>query len=659
MYHNNQPYGEKLVAAVNDQKQATFNLRLVTSQTYDFVFWADKANGNIPADFTDLHYNTENLTAITVKSYSGNNDEFDAFTAVEKGYKVEGAFTKDITLKRPFGQLNVKTLDLDDVPADLQPNKVKVTFQDVPSSFNAWTGRVSEKTAPVEYTANLLCNGTENVVKGELTVDYIWAESAENASIVNFSMAFLKEDGSEVSKNDAFTNIPIRRNYRTNVSGNLLTKQGSFNVTVDPTFEKPDIDAVVQEVSTATDITEAIENGARNIVVKTAPTQEVTIQIPHTLTPEQAAEKVTITLPKTDQNITINYTTNQDGKATQEIELFVETTAKLTLNLPKSTVILRGSVGELDATTAPNTLVIPEGITVGKLTVKQGNVEVYGTVNELVSRPATSILTLHISTAEKLFKIAEMAKPDNGKSFFSNAIIQLDADIDLSSKNWEPVNMFSASNFTFDGQGHTISNMKAINKLKYGNGFFSNLVGKAWIKNVTFQNATVQYDRFGSFAGNVYGIVSGYTYGTVTFENVHVKGSEIYGFGKVGGLIGMAADKGGITTIKNCSVADTKVGCCYNGGGLIGLSLNKVSLEASETTNVKWIQDFSHKNKFVTLDTTLKDKEGKTIAVKGIYWKYDDTWYYGAWGDYYIDQDYMDFEIASGGQLADGLCHNK
>lgn len=43
----------------------------------------------------------------------------------------------------------------------------------------------------------------------------------------------------EISTNGDFKNIPIRRNYRTNVSGNLLTKQGTFNVTIDPEFYKP------------------------------------------------------------------------------------------------------------------------------------------------------------------------------------------------------------------------------------------------------------------------------------------------------------------------------------------------------------------------------------------------------------------------------------
>lgn len=51
--------------------------------------------------------------------------------------------------------------------------------------------------------------------------------------LADFSMTFLNGT-TEISTNGDFKNIPIRRNYRTNVSGNLLTKQGTFNVTIDP-----------------------------------------------------------------------------------------------------------------------------------------------------------------------------------------------------------------------------------------------------------------------------------------------------------------------------------------------------------------------------------------------------------------------------------------
>ena len=224
-------YGEQQSATVqkgtDGKLTATFNLRLVASQTYDFVFWADCSTGD--------HYNTDDLTNITVKgNYAGNNDEFDAFTGALLDYQVKGAFSENITLRRPFGQLNVKTLDLAAIPDPaLKPTKVKVAFTAVPTSFNAKKGEIGAATAAVEYTADVLS------ADGDLTVDYIWAP-VEEATLADFSMTFLNGT-TEISTNGDFKNIPIRRNYRTNVSGNLLTKQGTFNVTIDPEFYKPDI----------------------------------------------------------------------------------------------------------------------------------------------------------------------------------------------------------------------------------------------------------------------------------------------------------------------------------------------------------------------------------------------------------------------------------
>ena len=224
-------YGEQQSATVqkgaDGKLTATFNLRLVAQQTYDFVFWADCSTGD--------HYNTDDLTNITVKgNYAGNNDEFDAFTGALLDYQVKGAFSENITLRRPFGQLNVKTLDMAAIPdPTLKPTKVKVAFTAVPTSFNAKKGEIGAATAAVEYTADVLS------ADGDLTVDYIWAP-VEEATLADFSMTFLNGT-TEISTNGDFKNIPIRRNYRTNVSGNLLTKQGTFNGTIDPEFYKPDI----------------------------------------------------------------------------------------------------------------------------------------------------------------------------------------------------------------------------------------------------------------------------------------------------------------------------------------------------------------------------------------------------------------------------------
>ena len=262
--------------------------------------------------------------------------------------------------------------------------------------------------------------------------------------------------------------------------------------------------------------------------------------------------------------------------------------------------------------------------------------------------------SIYINSAEQLRNIASVTTPEKGKSL-SGKTVKLSSDIDLSGANWEPWNCFSANNFVFDGQGHTINKMYAINTVGYGNGFFSNIVGGT-VKNVSFKGALVSKSRIVNYSGNCYGIVTGYTYGTVLFENVHVINSTIYGYGKVGGIVGMAADKGGITTFTNCSVENTSIGGVYNNGGLIGLAQNEVSMNSTSVINVTW--DKPNTETYTDIDETIKDND-TDIAVKGMYWKYD-SWYYAAWGDYYTDYYYADKNLnILDGYLADGMCHNK
>ena len=257
-------YGEQQSATVqkgaDGKLTATFNLRLVAQQTYDFVFWAD---------CSEAGYETDDLSAITLGSdadYTGNDDKFDAFFLCKKDYTVTESFSETFTLRRPFGQLNVKTLDLAAIPdnaADLKPAKVKVNFTSLPNTFNALTGEESGEAA-VEYTADVL-NAT-----GELTVDYIWAP-VEQATLADFKMTFLDAAGKEISANSDFKSIPIRRNYRTMVSGNLLTKQGDITVEIDPNFYKPDITVV----TTAEELHAAFANGGSVTL-----SEDVTVEAP-------------------------------------------------------------------------------------------------------------------------------------------------------------------------------------------------------------------------------------------------------------------------------------------------------------------------------------------------------------------------------------------
>ena len=255
---------------------------------------------------------------------------------------------------------------------------------------------------------------------------------------------------------------------------------------------------------------------------------------------------------------------------------------------------------------------------------------------------------------------------------YQGQYIKLGADIDLSGMNWTPIGTSIALAFkgTFDGGDYVIENLRAVNNLNYGNGFFGNIVGPtAVIKNVTFDRAYVSRYSNNNIGGNIYGVVAAYAYGTVSFENVHVKNSDLRGYGKVAPILGMAADASGTTYLKDCTVENTTVYAVYNAAGLIGLAQNTVDLDNCTTTGVTGVlcdQPSSYVDLDVIVNNTYggtQDKvQGKylvdTTSLPGV------TLYYAAWSDLYNDYYYgsLDGPCYIVGMdnhaIADGFCHN-
>ena len=256
-------YGSRKVASVANLK-ATFSVRLIAGETYDLVFWADCANGTTPEDFTDKHYSTTTLSNVTiadVATYTGNDDTRDAFFGKTQ-VVADQTQAVSVTLKRPFGQINVQTLDMADVPAAQQPTSVKIAFESVPTGINLLTGELltDSKSAVAYSTAAPLVDNTNNA--GKLTFDYIFApQTAGEQYLANFTMSFYGAGDAKVASDYVFTSIPAQRNYRTLVSGNLLTKKADVTVTVDPEFEEGDIEHEIVEVSNPDDLLSNIENG--------------------------------------------------------------------------------------------------------------------------------------------------------------------------------------------------------------------------------------------------------------------------------------------------------------------------------------------------------------------------------------------------------------
>jgi hypothetical protein len=382
-------YGERRVVALAE-KAATFNdIRLVTGQTYKFVFWADCANGTTTNDFVDNHFNTEDLANVSIAdaaTYTGNDDTRDAFFG-SREETIEIAKDLQVTLSRPFGQLNIKTNDMSEIPDEsLKPTKVDIKFKSVYTAINLLTGELVGTPGELSYSGKITL---VNQSAGKLSLDYVFA-GVNQENLADFTMGFYNDAEEEVVTAYNFSNIPLQRNYKTNVSGNLLTKKANITVTVDPAFNQPDITKEIVEVASVNEANKALEAGAKNIVIKEAPQEDATISLPKYATTK---EEISITLPAiTNQKVTIECPTESVGGQTNApavLNVTIPEAKEIEITTPQSTVTLNGTTyDKVTATTAANTLVIASDVTVKELHIKQGNVKIYGTVTKITKEEA-------------------------------------------------------------------------------------------------------------------------------------------------------------------------------------------------------------------------------------------------------------------------------
>ena len=251
-----------------------------------------------------------------------------------------------------------------------------------------------------------------------------------------------------------------------------------------------------------------------------------------------------------------------------------------------------------------------------------------------------------VASAEELALFAKEVT-DDGKNY-SGYTLNLANDVDLGEYLWKPINGYNRlSGIVVNGNGHTIRNMKVrgcTNSSVYGAGFIGDINGAVTVKDIAFDGADVFFVNYAKpqFAGNVGGIVLGYTYGTTLFENVSVTNSSIWGFGKIGILLGMGADPGVKVTFKDCVSKNNTIHAAYDMGGLAGMiqrgnGVDNASVENCTVENIT--VDYYEECVDVQGKATLKenDKNGADVIkeVSGKYWV-NGGYYWGGYADYYV-----------------------
>lgn len=239
--------------------KTTVSFQLIKDQKYNFIFWAQT-----PVDGYYTIDGTEGLKKITAdySTHKGANDENrDAFFAVEKDLVISGPVSKTVTLTRPLAQVNIGTLDelkagTTTAPAiDLTGATSKVVVKDVPTVF-----------APLATTPETMFSGASDVtfeaaaVPTEklsvkrveydyLAMNYVFAPA--EGTVCDLTAEFSLKDMAPISLSSPAT--PLKRNYRTNILGSLLTSTADFIVVVDPAFagdeEEVNLTSVKNEAS--------------------------------------------------------------------------------------------------------------------------------------------------------------------------------------------------------------------------------------------------------------------------------------------------------------------------------------------------------------------------------------------------------------------------
>lgn len=290
----------------NIQGSTTVNLQLTTGKTYSVAFWATATDAPYTVDFS------AKTMSVTYQDAKSNAENRDAFYKYET-FTVTGTMTKTIELKRPFAQLNIGTGDLTaSTAAGYTPTQSWVSFP-VYTTLNFADGTVTGQQAQKFDLADLPKGETFPVDGYDyLSMNYLLV--AADKEVVDVEFGFT--DGSTAMERKVGS-VPVQRNYRTNIYGQLLTSGVNINVEIEPDYEEPDYNLynVVVDGVSYDDFTVAVAK-ALELAKPVEFIQNVSIDADNTITiPE--GQTLTLNLNGyTLQGVTDDADKNDDGRIT-------------------------------------------------------------------------------------------------------------------------------------------------------------------------------------------------------------------------------------------------------------------------------------------------------------------------------------------------------
>lgn len=239
--------GNRITTIAKVDKDANFptteNITLAKGQTYKVAFWAQNSA-------TSAYVLDDDMNLTIDYTNSANNDEKrDAFFKTET-FTVTGNAQIDVVLKRPFAQINLGVTDTDwdaAVASGIEIATSKVVIKNAFTNMDLIDGSVSGETEVV-YDFGATPKSSNEVLKVDLDEDgtaeeyhylsmsYILVD-AQKSTLQELDFTFHPTSGNDIVFDEGLNNVPVQRNWRTNIIGQILTGNIDFNISIDPIYD--------------------------------------------------------------------------------------------------------------------------------------------------------------------------------------------------------------------------------------------------------------------------------------------------------------------------------------------------------------------------------------------------------------------------------------
>ncbi len=242
----------------------SFTLSLIRCMEYNIYLWAQYEDENGVAA-----YSIENgVVAIDyTKNIAANNGNLDAFYGSVNITPDEHGKTQNISLTRPFAQLNALTSDgntlLKNDVASFENVTSTATVKGIYSQFNLINGDVVDTSRQtVTFASDTIPAGkgevTLNANYTYLSMNYLFVPTTQKCvADVQFTFTATRQtSGAQpiVITTPEYTSVPLKSNYKTNIIGKLLTDSTEFNVELDGKWATKDEYVIAGDVTLAEDL---------------------------------------------------------------------------------------------------------------------------------------------------------------------------------------------------------------------------------------------------------------------------------------------------------------------------------------------------------------------------------------------------------------------